>query len=407
MLKSNLKSDDFLAAAAALKPRLVAWRRQLHQCPELSFAERETAALVAGVLAELGLQVRTGIAGTGVVGLLEGVKDGPAVALRADMDALPIQEDTGVEYASRYQGRMHGCGHDAHMAVVLGAAALLAERRRELPGPVVFIFQPGEELPPGGARLILKAGVLDNPPVKAIFGLHVTSYLPVGTVGIRPGAAMASADNFTIKIKGRTSHGASPHLGADAIVAAAQAVLALQAIISRRMDPVQPAVLTIGSIHGGEKENIIAAEVTMTGTTRALNQVVRQELERGMRQVLAGVAAASGTEIELDYLRGYPPLINDARLTELFRRAAGEILGPEKVFELAAPSMGAEDFARYAEKVPAVYFNLGAAIPGETPYPWHHPRFNIQEDCLPIGSALLSWLAIKALADFSAGVKNC
>lgn len=247
---------------------------------------------------------------------------------------------------------------------------------------------------------MLAAGVLDDPPVKAAFGLHVTAYLPVGTVGVRSGAIMASADNFTIKIKGRTSHGASPHLGADAIVAAAQAVLALQTIISRHLDPVQPAVLTVGTIKGGEKENIVAGEVTLTGTTRALNNVMRQQLEKDMRQVLAGVAAASGTEIDLDYLWGYPPLVNNDGLTELFRRVAGEILGPDKVLELANPSMGAEDFARYAEKVPAVYFNLGAAIPGAEPHPWHHPRFNINEDCLPIGAGLLAALAVRTLEDF-------
>ncbi len=395
-----VSAGDLRAAAEALKPQLVAWRRRLHQYPELSFEERETSAMVAGVLRELGLQVRRGIGGTGVVGVLAGAGEGPGVALRADMDALPLQEDTGEEFASRYPGRMHGCGHDAHMTVVLGAAALLAERRRELPGPVVFIFQPGEELPPGGASRMLAAGVLEDPPVKAAFGLHVTAYLPVGTVGVRSGAIMASADNFTIKIKGRTSHGASPHLGADAIVAAAQAVLALQTIVSRHLDPVQPAVLTVGTINGGDKENIVAGEVTLTGTTRALNNVMRQQLEKGMRQVLAGVAAASGTEIDLDYLWGYPPLINNAGLTELFRRVAGEILGPDKVLELANPSMGAEDFARYAEKVPAVYFNLGAAIPGAEPNPWHHPRFNINEDCLPAGAALLAALALRTLEDF-------
>ncbi|WP_338826959.1 M20 metallopeptidase family protein [Neomoorella thermoacetica] len=395
-----VSAGDLRAAAEALKPQLVAWRRRLHQYPELSFEERETSALVAGVLRELGLQVRSGIGGTGVVGVLAGAGEGPGVALRADMDALPLQEDTGEEFASRYPGRMHGCGHDAHMTMVLGAAALLAERRQELPGPVVFIFQPGEELPPGGASRMLAAGVLDDPPVKAAFGLHVTAYLPVGTVGVRSGAIMASADNFTIKIKGRTSHGASPHLGADAIVAAAQAVLALQTIISRHLDPVQPAVLTVGTIKGGEKENIVAGEVTLTGTTRALNNVMRQQLEKDMRQVLAGVAAASGTEIDLDYLWGYPPLVNNAGLTELFRRVAGEILGPDKVLELANPSMGAEDFARYAEKVPAVYFNLGAAIPGAEPHPWHHPRFNINEDCLPIGAGLLAALAVRTLEDF-------
>ncbi|MDN5362491.1 MAG: hypothetical protein PWP70_1538 [Moorella sp. (in: firmicutes)] len=392
-----VSAGDLRAAAEVLKPQLVAWRRRLHQCPELSFEERETAALVAGVLRELGLQVRSGIGGTGVVGVLAGTGDGPGVALRADMDALPLQEDTGEEFASRYPGRMHGCGHDAHMALVLGAAALLAERRQELPGPVVFIFQPGEEMPPGGARLMLEAGVLDDPPVKAAFGLHVTAYLPVGTVGVRSGAIMASADNFTIKIKGRTSHGASPHLGADAIVAAAQAVLALQTIVARRLDPVQPAVLTVGTIHGGEKENIVAGQVTMTGTTRALNNVIRKQMEDSMRQVLAGVAAASGTAIDMDYLRGYPPLINDEGLTDLFRRVAGAVLGPDKVLELATPSLGAEDFARYAEKVPAVYFNLGAAIPGVEPHPWHHPQFNINEDCLPIGAGLLASLAVETL----------
>jgi len=388
-----------LEAARELKPQLVAWRRQFHQCPELSFEEKETAARVAGILKEMGLEVKTGIGGTGVVGILARHKGGPAVALRADMDALPVLEDTGVEYVSRRPGLMHACGHDVHMAAVLGAAAILKLHQELLPGSVVLIFQPGEEMPPGGARLMLAAGVLEEPPVRAVFGLHVTSFLPVGTIGVRQGAVMASVDNFTIKIRGCSCHGAAPHQGTDAIVTAAQVIIALQTVVARRLNPVQPAVLTVGTINGGQKENIIAGEVTMTGTTRALDPATRKQLETGMRQVLAGVATASGTSIDLEYLPGYPPTINDGKLLNLFCRAAAKVLGTEKIIELQEPSMGGEDFARYGEKVPAVYFNLGAAMPQEEPHPWHHPRFNINEDCLPVGAAVLAAATLKVMTE--------
>lgn len=395
------KSSFFLSEAEKIKSQIITWRRQLHRYPELSFNEKKTAAMITGVLKKLGLEVRTGIGGTGVVGILRGMKDNKsAVALRADMDALPLHEDTGVDYASRNSGRMHACGHDAHMSMVLGTAAMLANYRQNLPGSVVFIFQPGEEKPPGGARLMIEEGVLENPPVKAIFGLHVTSSLPTGTVGIRDGAVMASADNFTIKIKGRSSHGASPHLGSDAIVASAQVILMLQSIVARRLDPVEPCVLTIGTVNGGEKENIVASEVTMTGTVRAINPSLRQQLETEMRQVLEGAAKATDTIIKLDYLHGYPALWNDSNLFKKFHSIATRMLGAEGVKELDVPSMGAEDFARYAEKVPALYFNLGAAIPGEEFRPWHHPRFNINEDCLPIGVALLSAAVMDTLNNF-------
>ena len=391
-----MEGQGFLSRARELKDRLIMWRRWFHRHPELSFREKETSAFIARALREMGLQVKEGVGGTyGVVALLEGKYKTPAMGLRADMDALPVQEETGAEYASQHPGIMHACGHDAHMAVLLGVAQVLSQMRPELPGTVVFIFQPGEEVLPGGAEAIIKAGVLDDPPLQAMIGFHVTSYLPVGTVGIKEGIFMAAADNFTVKILGRTSHAAAPHLGQDAVVAAAQLVLALQTLVSRRMDPVQPVVLTVGTIRGGQKENIVAGEAVLEGTVRYLDLSLREGIKRHMEEIIKGVALATGTRKDFQYLEGYPPLYNDPELTAFFKEKAGELLGKEKIRELPHPSMGAEDFARYGEKVPLLYFNLGAMPREGSPQPWHHPRFNIDEDCLPVGVALLSHLTVE------------
>jgi len=377
--------------------QIVSWRRHFHRHPELSFQERETARKISQLLESLGLEVKTGVAGYGVVGLLRGRKNDRAVALRADMDALPLQEATGREFASANPGVMHACGHDAHMAMVLGAAAILAQERDRLPGAVKFIFQPGEEKPPGGAQRMIEAGVLDDLPVKALYGLHVHNQFPVGTVAVKEGPVMAAVDNFTLRIKGRAGHGASPHQGIDAVVVACEVVLALQTIISRSSDPLQPAVLTVGTIKGGEKENIIAAEVELTGTVRTLDAALRSSIKERFRQVVAGVTSAHGAAFDLDYLQAYPVLYNDERLLGILRSLDLQALGIGEMARFPAPSMGGEDFAWYAQRVPALYIFLGTRPSSGEAYNWHHPSFDIDESALPIGAALLAALAVETL----------
>ncbi|MGI9953436.1 amidohydrolase [Moorellaceae bacterium AZ2] len=384
-------------AAQNLASQLVAWRRDFHRHPELSFQEKETARKASHILASLGLEVRTGVGGTGVVGLLRGQRSEVAVALRADMDALPLQEATGREFASLNPGIMHACGHDAHMAMVLGAAAILAQERDRLPGSVKFIFQPGEEKPPGGAKLMIEEGVLEDPPVKAIYGLHVNSQFPPGTVAVKEGPVMAAVDNFTLRIRGQGGHGSSPHLGIDAIVVACELVLALQTIISRASDPLQPAVLTVGTIKGGEKENIIASEVELSGTVRTLDSALRAGIKERFKQVVTGVTSAHGATYELEYLAGYPVLYNDSRLLKVLRSLDLKALGIDELCWLPVPSMGGEDFAWYAQKVPGLYLFLGAKPPSGQAYNWHHPSFDIHEGVLPLGAALLAALAAETL----------
>lgn len=387
----------YYQAAQNIASQIVSWRRYFHRHPELSFQERETARKISHILESLGLEVRTGVAGTGVVGLLGGSRSDAAVALRADMDALPLQEATGREFASLNPGVMHACGHDAHMAMVLGAAVILAQERDRLPGAVKFIFQPGEEKPPGGAKLMIEEGVLEDPPVKAIYGLHVHSQFPPGTVAVKEGPVMAAVDNFTVRIRGRGGHGSSPHLGIDAIVVACEVVLALQTIISRSSDPLQPVVLTVGTIKGGEKENIIAGEVELSGTVRTLDSALRANIKERFEQVVTGVTSAHGATYELEYLAAYPVLYNNDRLLEILRSLDLRALGIDGLSSLPAPSMGGEDFAWYAQKVPALYLFLGARpSPGEA-YNWHHPSFDIHEGVLPTGAALLAALAAETL----------
>lgn len=388
---------DYYQAAQELFPQLVAWRRHFHRYPELSFEEKETAERISSILHSLGIEVTTGWASTGVVGLLKGKKNDVAVALRADMDALPLSEATGREFASVRPGIMHACGHDAHMAMVLGAAALLAAERDRLPGAIKFIFQPGEEKPPGGARLMIQEGVLENPPVKAIYGLHVNSLIPTGTVAVREGPMMAAVDNFTLKIKGQGGHASMPHLTVDAIVVACEVVLALQTLVSRISDPLQPAVLSVGTIRGGEKENIIAGEVELSGTVRTLDSGLRSLIKERFRRIVAGVTAAHGASYELDYLSGYPVLCNDGRLWQLLCSLDLKAWGLERVHDLQVPSLGGEDFAWYAERVPGLYIFLGAKPPQGEGYWWHHPRFDIDERALPLGTALLARLAVETL----------
>ncbi len=300
--------------AARLEAQLVSWRRAIHRRPELAFEERETASLVAERLRVLGCEVHEGVATTGVVGVLRAARDSssPAVLLRADMDALPIEEARGREYGSEVPGKMHACGHDGHVAMLLGAATLLAARRRELPRDVVLCFQPGEE-GAGGALRMIEAGALDLAPVGEAFAIHLWSLYPEGTVHVRPGPALAAQDEFSARFAGRGGHGAMPHRATDPIVAACQAVTALQAVVSRSVDPLEAAVLTVGSIHAGSAPNVIPDEAEIRGTLRSFVEEVRQLLRRRLREVLEGAARAGGCGLEFDLRPGYPAVVNDPR----------------------------------------------------------------------------------------------
>jgi amidohydrolase len=366
----------------ALAGHVVELRRAIHRRPELGFEEEETAALIERELDALGI-VHRRMAKTGIVATVNGARGGRTVALRADMDALPVGEKTGLPFASQVEGKMHACGHDAHTAMLLGAAAVLQAVRAELAGNVVLIFQPAEE-GPGGALPMIDAGALDDPRVESIAMLHVDSRLDVGTVGITPGSVSASADELYIDVRGVGGHGAYPHASVDALVAAAAIVLALQNVVAREIDPFASAVVTIGTIAGGYRNNVIADEIAMSGTLRAHDPAIRDELEERVRRVVAGVAAAYRADAEVKVVRGYPPVINDGELARTFsdylRDNSGlRVLRPEA-------TMGAEDFAYFARRVPGLLIRLG--VRGEAAgaiHPAHSPIFRIDERALPFG----------------------
>ena len=358
-------------------------RREIHRHPELGLEEHRTQALIERELDALGIAHRR-VAGTGVVGLVEGARPGHVAALRADMDALPITERTGEPFASEVEGKMHACGHDAHTAMLLGAARLLQADRAKLRGAVVLLFQPAEE-GPGGAESMIAQGVLNEPPVEAIAMLHVDTRIGPGTVGITPGPVNAAADEFYVTVEGRGGHGAYPHTAADALPAAAAMVLALQNIAAREIDPLKSVVVTVGTIAGGYRNNVIADEVKMSGTFRSHDPEIRSQLEERARRILEGVAAAYGVRVRLDVNYGYPPVVNDSDLAEEFAeylRAAEPGLHVERL----PPTMGAEDFAYFANCVPGVLVRLGVASEksGAT-HPGHSARFRLDEDALPVG----------------------
>jgi amidohydrolase len=398
--------------AAAGEARVVEWRRDLHRHPELSNREQRTARVVAAELQALGLEVRTGVAHTGVVGVLRGARAEPAVALRADMDALPVTERTGLPFASTaratYLGRevgvMHACGHDAHTAILLGVAEVLAGLRDRLPGSVVFLFQPAEEgAPPGeegGARLMLAEGALDDPRPGAIFALHVVPQHEVGQIGVRAGGAMASSDRLEIRVRGRQTHAAYPWLGVDPITAASRIVLALQAIPARRVDTRIPSVVSIGAIHGGVRHNIIPDEVELSGTIRALAPELRSELHEEVRRSAQATAEAEGARAEVEIRLGYPITWNDPSLLARMRPTLERVAGAERVLD-APPRTGAEDFAFFQERIPGLYFWLGirpAGVPESEAAPNHSPEFTVDESALGLGVRALANLAVDWLA---------
>lgn len=374
--------------AQTLFPELQRLRRDFHQYPELSNQEDRTGRVAAQYLAALGLEVTTGVAGHGVVADLICPKPGPTIAYRADMDALPIAEPPDKPWCSQNPGVMHACGHDFHLAIALGTAALLAELRQDLAGRVRFILQPAEEgLPPGivgGAHLMVQEGVLDHPPVQAIVGLHVAPMLPVGQLGYSPDIVMAGADQLQLEIRGRQAHAATPHHGVDAITVTAQALTLLQAVLSQGKDARAPAVLTFGTIAGGSRFNILADQVVLEGTLRYHDPKVREALLDKAHRLLEGLTAGTGSRYRLESQSLYPILQNDPHLTQEALEILRPCFGPTALIQMR-PVLGSEDFAFYAQKIPAFYFFLGTRSPGADNQTLHSPAFDPDEDALTTG----------------------
>jgi amidohydrolase len=369
---------------AEMKDWLIETRRTIHMNPELGFEEVETSKLVAGYLEKFGLQVKTGMAKTGVIGLLKGEKPGKTVAIRADMDALPLEEANQVSYRSKVKGKMHACGHDAHVTILLGVARLFSSMRNQVQGNIKWIFQPAEE-GGGGGRVLTEEGVLENPKVDAIFGAHLFPDLKIGRVGIHEKEGLAATDRFVIKMIGRGAHGAYPHLSKDPILAAGHLITQIHSIVSRNINPLDSAVITIGKVSGGTAFNIIPDETEILGTVRSLSQKVREELKSRMEQVTQGVAKSFGVDYDFDFQYGYPALINDPEMSRLVAAACAKGIGKENV-DFIRPSMGGEDFAYYLEKVPGSFFRLGCRNEAKgIVNPFHSSRFNIDEDVLPFG----------------------
>ncbi|MCY4399205.1 MAG: amidohydrolase [Gemmatimonadetes bacterium] len=407
----DARVDEVLAG---VQDSIIRLRETIHQNPELGNREFKTAVLVADHLRALGFdEVRTGIAHTGVVGILRGGLPGPVVAVRADMDALPVTEDTPYPFKSTVRttylgqevGVSHACGHDIHVAVQLGVAAILASMRDELPGTVKFIFQPAEEGPPpgeeGGADLMVAEGVLEDPAPSAIFGLHSFAEMEVGKVGFTSGPALAAVDHFKIRVTGKQSHGAAPHLGVDPIVMASQAVTAFQTIRSRNLNPLEPSVITVGIVRGGTRFNIIPDVVEMEGTVRTYNPDVRDAVERRMGEILAGITGAGGGTFELDYDRGTPATINDPELGVRMLPTLERVVGAENVVALD-PTMGGEDFAYFANEVPGFFFRLGQVKPGGTSGGHHTPDFQADNSAVPVGIRAMTNLLLDYLKEAAA-----
>lgn len=369
---------------------LVALRRDLHQHPELAFEEFRTSGIVAEHLQKLDLEVRTGVAKTGVVANIDGGQPGPTLLLRADMDALPITEETQAPYASLTKGKMHACGHDGHTAILLTAARYLAAHRDHLRGRVRLVFQPAEE-GPGGAAPMISEGVLDG--VSAAVGLHLWTNLPVGTATVCAGPMMAAADEFKITVRGDGAHAAQPHQGIDPILVGSHIVAAVQSLVSRNVDPLDSAVVSVTNFHAGDAYNVIPPSALLRGTVRTFRESVRQHLKKRLRELAEGQAASFGARVDYSYREGYPPLVNDPDITRLVEGACREVLAlPPHLPD--ARTLGGEDMAYYLREVPGCFFFLGAANPEKNAhFGHHHPRFDIDEQALPVGVELLVRIA--------------
>lgn len=386
---------DIRKEVKLLSDEIVAFRRDFHCYPELGYKEERTASIIADRLNKLGYQVKTKVAKTGVVGFLEG-GSAPALAsntktilLRADMDALPVKEATGASYASREDGVMHACGHDGHMAILLGVAKILANNRDRFKGNVKLVFQPAEE-GPGGAQAMIEAGILKSPKVDAAFGLHVWNNLPVGTIGLQSGPIMAYADEFELKLKGVGGHGASPHQTVDPIVMAAQVINAFQTIVSRKVDPLETGVVSFGVVKGGDAFNIIPSKVDLAGTVRAYSLEVRDSIRKNMEKIAKGIVSSFGGDYELQYKFGYPATINDDTCTEFVRGIIASVMRTKDAI-IPSKSMGAEDMSYFLQKVPGCYFFLGSSNPEKNfTAPHHSPYFDFDEDVLPLGVEIMT-----------------
>ena len=377
---------------AALLARAVPLRRQFHRIPEIGFQEFKTATLVAETLGDMGLEARTGIGDTGVVAEIAGGLPGPTILLRADMDALRIAEDTGLEDASEHPGLMHACGHDGHMAALLAAAEFLAQRRERIHGRIRLLFQPGEE-GFAGARTMIEHGVLDGVSMAA--GLHLMTDYPCGTVALKSGPLMAATARLYIDITGSPGHAATPHLTRDALLAGAMVATQLQNVVSRRIDPTAPALVHIGTFQSGEGRNIVAGTARLVGSVRWLSPGLSPVLEEAITEIVNGVAAQSGCRIAVRLEEGLPLLVNDSAATKIVRASALKIADPADVFE-PKPSMYSEDMAFYLRQVPGCFAYVGAAPRKGTPYPHHHPKFDICEDAIGVAAALLAQVGIDA-----------
>jgi amidohydrolase len=380
-------------------PGVIADRRHLHEHPELGFQEVETARFVADRLRALGVEdIRIGIAQTGATALIRGGQGpGKTVLVRADMDALPIEEENEVDYRSKQAGVMHACGHDAHTAMLLGVGRLLMERRDRFAGTVKLLFQPAEE-GPGGAKPMIEAGVLNDPPVDAVLGMHMAQEAPLGVIALRAGPAMAASDGFTLVIHGKGGHGARPQSTIDPIAVGAQIVVALQTIVSREVDPTESAVVTVGAFRAGEAANVIPDTAELRATVRSFSPDVRQQLARRIEEVVRGIAGAMRAEVDFQYRFGYPPTVNDPVMTDLVRAAATELIGAERVVE-SPQMMGAEDFSYFLEQRPGCFFYVGSRNE-ERGLIWghHHPRFDIDEEALGVGIATMTAAVQRYLA---------
>jgi amidohydrolase len=384
--------DLVRGAVTALAPDYVATRHHLHQNPELSDREEKTSALVVERLRRMGMEnVRAGIGGHGVIATLKGALNGPTIALRADMDALPIQEQSDLAYRSCVPGVMHACGHDGHTATLLGAAATLTGLRDRLPGTVRFIFQPAEETVGGAARMCGE-GAMDG--VDAIVALHGWPGMAVGQIGVRPGPMMASSDTFDITLKGRGAHAAYPHLSVDPILVGAQLVMALQSVVSREMSPIDSVVVTVAQFHAGTAYNIIPGTAELKGTVRCLSSVIQDAMPERLERIAAGICMAAGAEYGFRYQRGTPVTINDAAVNALVAEVGTAALGAQNVISLEAPSMGAEDFAMYLKHAPGAMFRLGV---GEQMTPLHTPTYNFADDAVATGMELFARIVIRYL----------
>lgn len=376
------------------KDFIIQTRRDLHRIPETAFTEAKTALYLADKLKELDVDVETNIATHGIVALMKTNRPGPTILLRADMDALPITESTGLPFASTHEGVMHACGHDAHMAMVLGAAKVLNEVKEGLCGNIKFLFQPAEE-GPGGAKPMIDAGVMQNPSVDYVFGCHVWTEIPEGSVGAVSGPFMAAMDRFDIKIIGKGGHGAMPHECVDALEVGTQVVNALQRIVSRHSDPLEPAVVTVGTFNAGTAFNIIPGEATLSGTTRTFSNSVWEQWEDDIHRIVSNVCASMGAEFELTYKQGYPVTINDADMTALVKKCAAVVVGQDRVVT-PHKTMGGEDFSFFLREAKGCYFALGAGYEGGASV--HNPAFEFNEDILLIGVETFCRIAIDLIS---------